>query len=171
MDKRVMPFAGSLVAVVALLAPQVRAASLVRADQMMAAGACQPFVPTNQVRYNASGLHNLGPSLIYVVCSMGGTVQHLDDNTQFLLGVSNNSSVEQTIFCTARPGIAGLKLNSQVASSQSKAVAAGSASSFVWDLGVFGGASVASNPNFTCAVGPGVSVEFIQVRYTENVGL
>lgn len=161
-----------LVGLVALTGSTANAATASRSDIINPAGACQPFAPTSQVRYSASGLRNAGTSQFYVACSTAGYYQidATESNYVMTIGVSNTGSSDQSVACTARPGwTLGDAYNYQVASPKSTTLAPGAENEFVWTNSDFGDMPF-RNANFTCTLKPGVEINFVFRRYYEGVG-
>lgn len=135
---------------------------------VMAAGACQPFAPTSSVRYNASGLSNVGTQMFYVVCSVGasgdagGAGMYPNASTRQTIVFSNNASAAQTMTCSARPGRVDSSSNDQRVSTRSTTVSAGASSAFMWIPADFSMVTLA-NANFTCALPPGMTINYIDV--------
>lgn len=173
MNMRYSLFAALAVTIAASFAvPEANAADVLRsrAHRQMGAGSCEPFVPTTQVRYNASGLRNAGTSSIYVVCSLLGPESNNGEGVSELgVTMRNTSTVAQTATCSARAYHNG----AQLASSKTKTAAPGEAISLNWFSSEFGISDLdrLGVPSFTCAVGPGMTLESTQMLYQELVGL
>lgn len=155
-------------ATVAGLAAPAAATSL---DRQMAAGACEPFVPTNEVRYTAAGLRNAGASTIYVVCSPQGpevppSAGILRGDTELSIRMTNTSGFAQTLACTARPYTQVNGSYQQLAIPQTRTLPVGTSIDYAWDVDDFGGQRVGV-ASFTCAVGPGVTLSSVQIVYLE----
>lgn len=154
-----------------LAAPQADAALATRYALQMAPGMCQPFATTGKVRYSASGLSNVDTTQFYVVCSMEGTWQNSADGGayQIVIVVSNNSTTAQTVPCTARPGYVYGSTNSQLAKPKSATISPGGYVSLVWLTSDFSGEGI-NNANFTCALKPGTTINFVERDYKEEIG-
>lgn len=151
-----------------------QAVLLTRTSHQMAAGACQPFVPTSAVRYNASGISNAGTSAFFVVCSMaGGPVDDFttgDGTVALSVVVTNNSGSTQTTNCTARPGTVVGSTNTQLGLPASMIIGPTETRVFQWSQANFGGAQSVGNANFTCVLNPGHSIQRLQTDYKEDIG-
>lgn len=161
---------GVAIAAVSLLPLDAGALNLQRDRTLLAPGACQPFVPTSSVRYNASGLSNAGTSLIYVVCSaLGATDPAIEgEATTLNLVVTNNGSTTKTTNCTARPGSPVHLAGGQLASPLSMDASPGETKILSWGPNDFG--APIGNANFTCALLPGMSINHLRITYREQVG-
>lgn len=175
MSKLQLATLGILVAATSAAAPVAKAASVYRDASVMAAGACQPFVPTTQVRFNASGITNAGTTPIYVVCSLIGAPSHsestIDDGRAGYIGLvaTNGTGSAQSITCSARPGRVVGGINLQLASTKSSAIDPGTGMLLSWYANQdFSKAGLAS-ANFTCALNPGMTINYIEMTYAESI--
>lgn len=171
--KRFQPWsAGLMVAALAsAAAPQdAQAEAALRKSYQVASGVCQPFVPTNQVRYNAGGITNAGGSLIYVVCALPGvdatTAETTPEGTLGMrLFASHTSSGTMNLSCTLRPGVITSVTNAQLALPQTKPIDPGQTAVLLWDTDLGW-----ANPNFTCALYPGMTIHYLLHFYQEDIG-
>lgn len=160
----------AFLALASLTAP-ARAATSEREEVLMAAAACLPFFSTTQARYSASGLTNGGTSQFYVVCSAGGPPLGVVSSgiDGMSIYVSNPTANPIQVNCTARPGYLVTGGSMQGASPKSKEIPAGSYRSFTW-IPLDFGTSAMKNPNFTCTLPPGATINFIRIVQLVNVG-
>lgn len=137
----------------------------------LAPGVCQAFVPTNQIRYNASGMTNAGTSLVYVVCSASGATdpEIEGEATLISIAVTNNGSTAKTVACTARPGSPVHLAGGQLASPYSLEAQSGQTKVLSWGPNDFGGKAV-GNANFTCALYPGLTINHVRIVSRVEVG-
>jgi hypothetical protein len=153
------------------LALNASAATAGRGEVQMAAGLCQPFVPTNDIRYSATGMRNAGTGTLYAICSMAGTWYENDQNggsSLISVKVRNTAATPQSVSCTARPGYAYGATNNQLSMPLTRTIQPGSYQSFTWLTGDAGGRM--RNPNFTCTLKPGIEIQYAERSYTEDVG-
>lgn len=172
--ERAVLTAALLAAVAASATHSARAELKSRLDRQMGAGSCEPFVPTDGARFNAAGVRNAGASTLYVVCSPAGrgNMSTQEGDINMVVVLTNNSATTRTVTCTARPGSVQGSENLQLASTKSIVVAAGVATSLSWYPSDFLGSNRAAlgNPNFTCALEPGVTLNYTFREYLEDVG-
>lgn len=152
-------------------APTANAATAQRIELQNAAGMCQPFAPTQQVRYDSSGLRNAGTAQFYVACSLGSNWQGVANGggSHLSIYVYNASSVATSVACTARPGFFLGAGSYQVASPRSAVLDPGSSESFTWEPADFGTAYI-TTPNITCTAKPGISIQWTNFTFEEDVG-
>lgn len=154
-----------------LLALNATAATSTRGEVQMAAGLCQPFVPTNEIRYSATGMRNAGTSTVYAICSLAGTWYADSENggaSYISLKVRNTATAPQSVSCTARPGYAYGATNNQLSMPLTLTIQPGGFQSFSWNSTTAGGRM--RNPNFTCALKPGIEIQYAERTYSEDVG-
>lgn len=83
---------------------------------------------------------------------------------------TNSGGAPQALACSARPGLAQGGTSNQLVSTRSISIPAGSPEHFIWDTGDFsGGTSLIPTPNFTCALYPGVSINWTKVYSVERI--
>jgi hypothetical protein len=155
----------------ALAAGHASAATTTRIELQNAAGMCQPFSPTGQVRYDSSGLRNAGTAQFYVVCSLSANWQGSQNGggTDLAINVYNSSAVATSVACTARPGYYSGASSAQIASPKSTTLDPGSSMTFGWSATDFGTTYI-NTPNITCTVKPGISIQWTNFVYEEEIG-
>lgn len=163
-----MTFGLAMAMLIAL--PHRAEAHTTRDSSQMAAGLCQPFAPTPNVRYNASGMANVGGSMFFVVCSALGTTKAVADvgATDLGMWITNGSGTEQVVTCTARVGSPVGSAAGQLAVTKQMTVPVAATQVLGWRLSEFGGAGI-PHPNFTCTLGPGMSINHVDIRSEEVV--
>lgn len=152
-------------------APTANAATAPRIELQNAAGMCQPFAPTQQVRYDSSGLRNAGTAQFYVACSLGANWQGVANGggSRLSIYVYNASTVATSVACTARPGYFLGAGSYRVASPRSAVLNPGSSQSFAWQPTDFGTTYI-TTPNITCTAKPGISIQWTNFTFEEDVG-
>lgn len=154
--------------------PAATAATAGRSEIITGAGACVPFSPTTQIRYAASSARNGGTSTFYLACAQQGDWQAGGPGTTVASVYARNGGAEEiTINCTLRPGYAGGDGVSTSGGTYPKSLtlAPGGGDYMLWDAGtVIGAGARFANPNFTCTMPPGGSINFLYTTFDEEIG-
>ena len=152
-------------------APDASALIATRQNLIQAPGACVPFAPTQNIRYTAVGLKNIGSSTFYVSCNV--MTEYFDDSAEGIsrveLQVANNGDSPFTITCTLRTGYSnGPSTTTGGSYPDSRSVSAGGTTFFQWNspdaTHLFGTA------NITCTVPANAELRYVYVIQREDVG-
>lgn len=171
LKSRVLP---CLVVAAALQAGDASATDILRTVSANAANQCQSTVPSggSTLRVRPLGIVNEGTTAQFVTCSFeGGAVTSSRRHTRIVARFSNPGGVPRTASCTLVDGYQGRIGNSYVVRSGNVNPSGG-----VRDLEWLSNQAPDFQPyirwpNLSCELQPGVSLDFVEAVYREDIGV
>lgn len=133
---------------------------------------CRPALPAfdGKIRTRPLAMQNEGSGNAFVTCSMGSVREFGTgaDTEEYEVTVSNNSSQQMEIICTAVAGRAGAPGTIQT-STKGFSLAPGFGAVLEWNNDDFSGVAIPLVVSYSCLLPPGGAINDMYVLYDDGV--
>ena len=130
---------------------------------------CKPALPAFEglVRTRPLAVQNEGTGVAFITCSMG-SVRELGtdvDTVEYEITVSNNSSQQREIICTAVAALAGGSVDTET---RGVSLAPGASALLEWGNEDFNGVAIPLVVSYSCQLPPGGAINDMFVLYDDG---
>jgi hypothetical protein len=166
-------FAAGIALAVAAVAPAAGAVTILRSENVLAAGACQAALPAfeGQVRKRPVAVQNEGWAPAFVTCALESTTYFETGGFATTIGIylTNTGGATATVTCTLVD--AGSGYNNPVYQPKSANVSSGgNSTSILWTAAADNGGAGYAFPAISCNLPPGTGINGTLRRFPEEIG-